>query len=276
MQKYISDIFIDKNDINPQDVSQILKQIRIRNLNNVIVGHLNVNSISNKLDAIKTIIIGNTDIMIFSETKLDASHPMTEIVIDGFRKPFRLDRNSDGGGILIYVRSDILSQQVNKHTFPNEIEGIFIEINFRKSKWLLFGTYHPPSQNDHFYFNTIGRALDIYTQKYDKILLVGDFNAEENENIMKNFLELYDLKNLVKDKTCFKSLQNPTSIDLFLTNCNKSFMHTSAISTGISDFHKMIVTVLKTTFTKAKPNQTGHNFFRCQQRTAYQNYADIS
>ena len=97
------------------------------------------------------------------------------------------------------MRSNIPCKLVNKHLFSDNIEGIFIEINLRKSKWLLFGTYHPPSQNDNFYFNNIGRALVVYTQQYDKILLVGDCNAEEKEIILNNFMELYDLKNLVKE-----------------------------------------------------------------------------
>ena len=139
---------------------------------------------------------------------------------------------------------------------------MFIEINLRKSKWLLFGTYHPPNQDDNYYFNTIGRALDIYTQKYDKIILAGDFNAEEKEKIFSNFLELYNLKSLVKENTCFKSIQNPSCVDLFLTNCNRSFEYTKAISTGCSDFHKMVVTVLKTTFKKAKPREIIYRSFK--------------
>ena len=65
---------------------------------------------------------------------------------------------------------------------------------------------------------------------------------------MSNFMQIYDLKNLVKENTCFKSIENPSCVDLFLTNCCKSFQNTFATSTGISDFHKMTVTVLKTTF----------------------------
>ena len=117
---------------------------------------------------------------------------------------------------------------------------MFIELNFCKSKWLLFGTYHPPSQNDNFYFDTIGRAIDIYNDKYDKILLAGDFNAQDNEMVFKQFLDLHSLKNIVKDKTCFKSLVNPTCIDLFLTNHTRSFQNTITVPTGISDFHKMV------------------------------------
>ena len=84
--------------------------------------------------------------------------------------PYRMERNSNDGGILVYIRSDIPSTLKTCHAFPEEI-GLFIEINPRKSKCLLFGTYHPPGQNDKFYFDTTGRAVDIYIQKYDKILL---------------------------------------------------------------------------------------------------------
>ena len=76
-------------------------------MHNVIVGLLNVNSIASKFDAIKAIIPGSIDVMVFCETKLDDSYPTAQFVIDGFKKPFRLDRNSNGGEILIYVRSDI-------------------------------------------------------------------------------------------------------------------------------------------------------------------------
>ena len=177
---------------------------------------------------------------------------MAQLLIDGFGKPFKQDRNSyGGGGLLIYVRSDIPCQQINKHEFSDNIEGIFVEINFRKSKWLLLGAYHPPSQDDKFYFNNIGHALDIYTQNYDKIILLGDFNAEVGEAVLKNFMELYDLKNLAKENTCFKSAGNHSCVDLFPTNRSTPFQHTNVISSGISD--KMIITVLKTTFKKAKP-----------------------
>ena len=195
--------------------------------------------------------------MVFSETKIDDSHPDAELFIESFRKPFRKDRNARGGGLLIYVRSDIPCKELDKHEFPGNIEGIFVELNFRKSKWLLFGTYHPPSQNDNFYFDNVGRVLETYTSKYkyDKILLTGDFNAEETDPVLGNFMELYDLRNMVKEKTCFKSVENPSCVDLFLTNNTNSFQNTMALSTGISDCHKMIVTVLKTTFEKGKPKE---------------------
>ena len=252
-QKYASSDFV--KNVDHQEVSQILSQIRVKNRDNVIIGHLNVNSLVPKLDAIKTIIIGNIDIMIFGETKLDDSYPTAQLLIDGFRRPFRLDRDSNGGGLVICVRADIPSTLKTGHTFPDGIEGMFVEINLRKSKWLLLGAYHPPSQNDKQFFNAIGRALEVYSKKYDRFILAGDFNAEIQKTIFKQFLEMYNLKSLVKEKTCFKSIKNPSCIDLLLTNCHRSFQFTQAISSGCSDFHKMVFTVLKTTFKKAKPKE---------------------
>ena len=74
-----------------------------------------------ELDVIRLIIPGNVDIMVFGETNLDASYPMAQLLINGFGTPFRLDRNVNEGGFLIYVRSDIPCKQVNLHEFPENI-----------------------------------------------------------------------------------------------------------------------------------------------------------
>ena len=161
----------------------------------------------------------------------------------------------NGGGILIYVRDFLPCKKLRKHAFPHDIEGMFVELNFRKSKWLLFATYHPPPQNVEYYLRNVGSALDKYIKTYDECLLVGDFNAEVSETKMENFLETFVLSSLIHEKTCYKSLINPSCINLFLTNSRNSFKHSTVISPGLSEFHKMILTVLKTTIVKAKSKQ---------------------
>ena len=88
---------------------------------------------------------------------------------------------------------------------------------------------------------------------YDKILLMGDFNAPPHNITMKSFCETNNFKNLVKDPTCFKNATSPSCIDLFLKNSAKSFQNTTNVETGLSDFHKLIVTVLKVHFDKQNP-----------------------
>ena len=233
----------------------ILKNLIIKNHNKIIIGNHNINSIRNKIDALKTIIPGNIDILVITETKLDATFKTSQFCIEGFNEPYRMNRNRFGGGILIYIREGIPTKQLKLHTFPSDIEGMFIELNLRKTKWLLYGTYHPPEQDDKYFFDCLGKALDIYSNKYDKFLLIGDFNAEVGETHLDNFLKDNDAKNIVKVKTCFKNIENPSCIDLFITNSVNSFQNTTSISTGLSDFHKMVVTVLKTTFQKSKPRE---------------------
>ena len=63
------------------------------------------------------------------------------------------------------------------------------------------------------------------------------------------------MTSLAKEKTCFKSITNSTSIDLFLTNGNLSFQHTETVSMCLSHFHMLVVTALKTCCSKKKPRE---------------------
>ena len=70
---------------------------------------------------------------------------------------------------------------------------------------------------------------------------------------MEQFCASYNLKSLIKEPACFKDVDNPSCIDLILTNHPKCFQNSDVYETGISDFHKLTFTVLKTFFHKAKP-----------------------
>ena len=67
------------------------------------------------------------------------------------------------------------------------------------------GCYRPLSQDDQYFLNTV---LDKYTQNYDRFLLIGDFNTEDFEPCLSEFLHDFNAENTVKEKTCFKSLAN--------------------------------------------------------------------
>ena len=69
-----------------------------------------------------------------------------------------------------------------------------------------------------------------------------------------NFLNTYHLKHIVKQKTCFKNPDRPSCIDLILTNSSRSFQETCNVETGLLDFHKLVVTVLKLYFPKRFQN----------------------
>ena len=53
---------------------------------------------------LQEIVQGKLDILLVSETKVDPSFPSSQFAIKGFSVPFQLDRNSSGGGIMLFVR----------------------------------------------------------------------------------------------------------------------------------------------------------------------------
>ena len=71
------------------------------------------------------------------ETKLDETFPSSQFHMDGFSLPYRLDRNRNGGGVMIFVKEDIPSKLLTKHNFPSDVEGLFVELNFRRSNFSL-------------------------------------------------------------------------------------------------------------------------------------------
>ena len=114
------------------------------------------------------------DILMISETKLNYSFPEAQFYIEGFRTPFRLDRNKHGGGVLLYVRNNINAILLTDHVFPNDIEVFFSEIIVNTCEWIVCCSYNPNRINVSTHLEQIRKALDIYRKKYENILLMSD------------------------------------------------------------------------------------------------------
>ena len=62
---------------------------------------------------------------------------------------------------------------------------------------------------------------------------------------VKVFCNQRKLKVLNEEPTCFKNFNNPSCIDPFIINSSKSFEKCLTLETGMSDFNKLIITILK-------------------------------
>ena len=76
-------------------------------MNRIVLAHVNINFLRNKLDLLAVKINGNVDVLTISETKLDDAFPAGQFKIPGDASPFRLDRNQNGGGRLVFIREDV-------------------------------------------------------------------------------------------------------------------------------------------------------------------------
>ena len=86
----------------------------------------------------------------------------------------------------------------------------------------------------------------------ETFLLLCDFNEEPTTTTVSDFCEIYNLKNIIKDKTCLKDPSVPACIDLMTTNRSRSLKHSMVVETGLSDFHTVCITVMKTHYNKQK------------------------
>ena len=251
---------IERNGLT-KEISDI-KKLRLKYPTNVIASFININSIRNKLENLSEFVKNNVDVLTIAETKIDSSFTTPSLEIDGYSSPFRLDSSKTSGGLLVYVNENIPSKALNKLLLPNDIQAIPFELNFRKQKWLIIAAYKLPQQNSIYFLNCLGDILDFYLNTYDNFLLVGDFNLETRNQSMKCFMNENNCYSLIKEPTCFKSITNPSCIDLFLTNKKHSFQCSRTIVTGLSDYHRLILTIFKTRYKKLPPKKVTYRSYK--------------
>ena len=90
-----------KNHVDKININAELRYLRVKNLNKLIIGHLNINFLRNKFELLAHQIKDNVDILMISETKFDESFPTSHFLMNGFTSPHHLDRNCNGGGIFL-------------------------------------------------------------------------------------------------------------------------------------------------------------------------------
>ena len=127
----------------------------------------------NKFDALTQQITGNVDILMLSETELDSSFPEGQLLIPGYSAPYRIARTCHGGGVMLFVREDIHSKSLLTENAP--IEGFYIEINLRKKKWLICGSYNPHRTTIDSHMDSLSKNLALYSSTYKNYIVLGDF-----------------------------------------------------------------------------------------------------
>ena len=177
-----------------------------------------------------------------------------------FHSPFRFDRHRNGGGIILYVREGIPAKLLS-HDFPSA-ESCFIEINLYRKRWLINCPNNPHKSNTGKLLNIISRPIEALSTKYENIVLLGSFNTRADDEALQTFCKFCSLHSLIKQTTCFKNPENPSCIDLILTSKPRFFETKGDIETGLSDFHKMTVSVLKMHFLKLSPNVINYRDFK--------------
>ena len=126
---------------------------------------------------------------------------------------------------------------------------------------MVIAIYTPPSQCKNYFINELTKTLDKCRASYENTVILGEFNIHPTNQILETFLEDNNFANLTKSNTCFKSKPG-SCIGFILTNKPKSFQNSGVMKTCISDYHALIFSFLKTTFTKMPPNKLQYRNYK--------------
>ena len=89
---------------------------------------------------------------------------------------------------MLYVRKDKPSNLLAFEDKP--IESLFIELILQNTKILINCSYNPHKSEIKKAFDSFKNSLDLHSSKYEKVLILGDFNVEIEEANMKLFVKI--------------------------------------------------------------------------------------
>ena len=156
----------DNVDLSPK-FDEIIKQRGLR------IIHQNIRSLTHKIDELRNMANEfKSEIHIIALTETWAN----EQILDGeFEIPvyniFRKDRDAKGGGVLVFVRSD-LSVFRRSDLDDTSVEGLWLEFLIPNSRGVLVGTFYRPPNSSRFYDKD-------FMSKFDDILDIVGIQGQE-------------------------------------------------------------------------------------------------
>ena len=103
------------------------------------------------------------------------------------------------------------------------------------------------------------------------LYIIGDLNVNvlKHPNLLDDVLDILSLTNVVREPTCFKNVDNPTLIDLILTNTPRRLTTVLNVPLGISDFHNFICVATRMCKPTKAIRQITYRSYKRFNETAY-------
>ena len=182
MDESLSETLVHINDTMVGDATELnaLGTARRENPRDLLLSHLNINSIQNKFEELRHIVLeSRVQIMVVSKSKVDASYPDSQFHIPGYHL-HRQDRKKGGGGVLMLVSSKIESRRIKIDRKYKTIEIIALHIALTTRNLILLAIYRPPKKVTAHYQLLLEEELS-HVSNWDAlqnqfIFIIGDLN----------------------------------------------------------------------------------------------------
>ena len=198
-------------------------------------------------------------IICLTETWLSSSMPDSEIAITGF-KVYRLDRNRQGGGVLIYVSNNLQSQLLKVDTF--NLELIWIKI-VADSLSLKLGVFYRPPSSPVGSIDSLECSLeDINPIDFNNVVLVGDFNINFSygsssplKSRLHQLMYKFNLMQVVNQATHISPNGKSSLIDLALIGNSDRCAKCEILPPVSSSDHYIVKLALKMQLPSTRPKK---------------------
>ena len=197
------------------------------------------------------------DIIGLSETRLDETVRDSDVNINGYNI-YRNDRNTNGGGVAIYVKESLSEPTVKIKSDKLELVALEFTPNHAKP-FLVMCWYHPPTSGvDDASFENLRDILRKVDKEEKEMILIGDTNCDfknnQNANAKKlktiysefQFTQLINKYTRVAITTNEQNEQKTTKtlIDHFSTTSPRYILRADVLRIGMVD-HYMVYAIRK-------------------------------
>ena len=192
--------------------------------NDILLCHLNINSIQNKFEELVALIRKlKIHIIFISETKIDSTYPDSQFAIPGYTL-YRNDRKKGGGGILVYISTLLPCRRLKITRTYKTLEPLAVEIRLGTFEMIVIGVYRPPkSVSGDYQLQLEGELNGICTWaslRRNFVTVIGDINLDRLRPDKSEGKLLLDLE-VEQELTCL--IDKPTRME------KKGLSHTSTL-----------------------------------------------
>ncbi|XP_068697070.1 uncharacterized protein [Montipora foliosa] len=237
---------------------------------NIKFGHLNINSVHNKMDEVRDMLIRNMfDILFIAETKIDSTYSDDLFRQSGYRI-IRQDRKKGGGGLMAFVREDLKAYRRRKLE-PDQVESICLDvIDSRKSRFIICACYRSEKMcKPTDFLLSLTSAIELMYRCRQEVVLIGDFNLDMYINqdegrkgnaALQEFCDKFCLQNQITEPTRVTD-NTKTLIDVILASHPERFATCGNLHLRVSD-HDLVFAVRKNKLAKPKPREIEYRSMR--------------
>ena len=198
------------------DAFSLLRKQRLEYPKNVIFVHLDIKWLRNKFFSMSELVKGKVDIFLINENKLDECFPSNQFAISGYKFIGR-DRNKFVGETYFYITDQLPSRTI-KVVNPSDIEILTIKITICKNKVFVTEIYKRPNLIETDFTTSLETIISKLSKRYEKLILMGDFNMTISNPVLSLFLDTFALPTLNIDTDLFQEFKRSKLYGIDISN----------------------------------------------------------